>query len=98
MLIKIHDAYRRIVALCDSNLIGRTFEEGIMQIEIRPNFFQGEEKTKSEILEILEDMKKEDATFNIVGKESIECALKAGVIKPEGIIKINNVPIALGLL
>jgi uncharacterized protein len=98
MQIKIHKAYRTIVALCDSNLIGKTFEEGIRQIEIHPNFFQGEEKNRDEIIEILKDLEKEDATFNIVGKESVECAIIAGIISKDGIMEIDNVPVALVLM
>lgn len=98
MQIKIHEAYRTIVALCDSDLIGKTFSEGIKQIQIKSNFFSGEEKNKAEILNILKDMEKEDATFDIVGKESIACALEAGIISKEGIITIESIPIALGLM
>lgn len=98
MKIKIHTAYRVIVALADSNLIGKSFEEDIRKIEIRNYFFDGEEKNKEEIIDILKDMQKEDATFNIVGEESCQCALEAGIIKKEGIIRIQNVPVALVLL
>lgn len=98
MQIKIHESYRVMIALADTNLIGKKFEEGIRQIEVKPAFFQGEEKDKAEVIEILKDMQKEDATFNIVGKESVECALKAGVIKKEGIITIDSIPVALVLL
>ena len=98
MQIKIHEAYRKIVALCDSDLIGKTFSEGKKQIEIKSNFFQGEEKNKEEIIEILKDLEKEDATFNIIGKESVECALEARIISKEGIITIDKVPVALVLM
>ncbi len=98
MLIKIHEGYRKTVSLCDLDLIGKTFEEGIMRIEIKEGFFKGEKKNKQEVLEILKDMQKEDATFNIVGKESVETALEAGIIDKQGIIKIKEVPIALVLL
>lgn len=98
MQIKIHNAYRTIVALVDTNLIGRTFEEGIKHIEIKPNFFKGEEKTKIEILKILKDMEKEDAIFNIIGKEAVQTALEAKIISKQGIITIQGIPIALGLL
>jgi hypothetical protein len=87
-----------MVALADTNLIGKKFEEGIRQIEIKPAFFQGEEKNKAEIIEILKNMQKEDAIFNIIGRESVKCALTAGIIKKEGIMLIDNVPIALVLL
>ena len=98
MQIKIHEAYRRIVALADTGLIGKTFEEGIMQIGVRPNFYKGDEKSKNEIIKILKNMAKEDATFNIVGKESVEVALECGIIKQEGIMQIQGIPVALVLL
>ena len=98
MQLKIHNSYRQIVALTDSDLIGKTFTQDNRQIEIRSNFFEGEEKTQKEIFEILKDMEKEDATFNIVGKESVETALQAGIIDKQGIITIENIPIALRLM
>ena len=97
MHIKIHESYRTIVAVCDSDLIGKTFEEGIKQIKIRPHFFKGEEKNKKEVYKILQDLNKEDATFNIVGKEAVETALEAGIIEKHGIMTIQDIPIALGL-
>jgi hypothetical protein len=98
MQIRIHNSYRKIVALSDIGLVGKTFEEGIRQIQIKPHFFKGEEKTKEEIIKILKKMHKEDATFNIVGKKSTQAALEAGIIKENGIMKIQDVPIALVLL
>jgi hypothetical protein len=98
MQIKIHESYRTIVALSDIDLLGKTFEEGIMQLEVKPSFFQGEKKEKKEVVEILKNMNKEDATFNIVGKKSCEAALEAKIIKKNGIIKIQDVPVALVLL
>ncbi len=98
MHIKIHESYRVIVALADTDLIGKKLEEGNRQIEVRLNFFKGEEKSKKEIVKILKDMQKEDATFNIVGKESVAAALEAGIIKQEGIFTIDNIPIALVLM
>jgi hypothetical protein len=97
MKLKIHEAYRKIVALADSDLIGKTFEEGIKQIEVRPNFFNGEEIEKEVAVKVLQDMEREDATFCIVGEKSTETALKAGIISKQGIIKIQNIPVALGL-
>ena len=39
-----------------------------------------------------------DATFNIIGEEAVQTALEAGVIDEKGIIKIQEIPIALVLL
>ncbi len=96
--MKIHNSYRKIIAICDSDIISKTFEEGIRQIIIGENFFRGQEKSEEEVLEIMEKASAEDATFNIVGNQSVKLALKAGLIKPKGIIKIQGVSIALSLL
>ena len=98
MLIKIHKAYRDIVSLVDEELLGKEFEEGIKKIKIDFNFFDGESKKEKEIIKILKEMEEEDASFNIVGKRAIKTALKAEIISKEGIIKIQNIPIALALL
>ncbi len=97
MLIKIHQSYRDVIAICDSGLLGKKLEEGNMQIEIN-EFFNGEEKTEQEILEIIKDASTEDATFNIVGEQAVALAIKAGIIDKKGIKKIKGVPIALTLL
>ena len=98
MFVKTHKSYRDIIAICDSGLIGKRFEEGIMQLEISENFFKGEEKTEKEVLEIMRYALSDDATFNIAGKESVNTALKAGIIAKEGIRTVQGVPFALVLM
>ena len=98
MFVKMHKSYREVVAVCDSELIGKRFEEGIIQLEISENFFKGDEKTEKEVLEILKYASGDDATFNIAGKESVNTALKAGIIAKEGIRTVQGVPFALVLM
>ena len=43
----------------------------------------------------MQDMKKEDATFNIIGEKSVNTALKAGIISKQGINKIQGIPFTL---
>ncbi len=97
MLFKVHRATRLAVALCDSNLIGKRFEEGKRQLDLTGKFFQGEEKTEEETAELLDFYKKEDACFNIVGEESCKIALEQGLISEEGISRVNGVPFSLVL-
>jgi len=98
MLVKIHDSYRSIIAICDSDIIGKTFEEGRRQIKVNELFFKGEEKTEKEVLKLIQEGSAEDYTFNIVGKESVAVAIKAGIVTESGIVRIQGVPIALVLL
>ena len=98
MQVKIQKSYRNIVAICDSELLGKKFEENKFQLNIKESFYKGEEKDKEEVLEIIKDMSKEDATFNIVGKEAVNTALEAGIITKQGIKEIQGIPFALVLL
>ena len=43
-------------------------------------------------------MSGEDATFNIIGEESTQAAIEAGIVTKEGIKKIDNIPFTLVLL
>ncbi|MDO8623380.1 MAG: DUF424 family protein [archaeon] len=95
MLIKIHNAYRLIVAVCDEDLIGKKFEQDIKQLDLTGAFFKGEEKTEKETEEIILDQLKEDATFNVVGKKSCNLFRKLGLITEEGITYVDSVPVAL---
>lgn len=102
MLIKIHNAYRLVVALCDKELLGNKYHENIdgkpLQLDLTGNFFKGEELKKQEIINKLKDAKREDATFNFVGEKACNLALELKLIKPKAISKIQNIPCALVLV
>lgn len=98
MFVKVHKSYRTVVAVCDSKLLGKKFEEGIKQLDIRESFYKGEEKSFDELVELFKFQKAEDATFNIVGKDSIRAAKKARLISDEGIKYIEKIPYTLVLL
>jgi hypothetical protein len=98
MYVKIHRAYRTVVAVCDNDLIGNTFSEGIKEIKIHEHFFKGESLSKEQVIDVLKEMLKEDATFNFVGKESVECGILAHAVSKEGVMHIQKIPVALGLM
>ena len=98
MRIKIHDSYRKVIAICDSELVGKKFEEGIKQLDVRESFFNGREVPEKELEEIMADESKDDSTFNIIGKDSIEIAKKVGILDENSIGYVANIPFALILL
>ncbi len=98
MFVNIIKSYRYVVAICDSELLGKYFDEGQFQLDIKESFFKGDKKTEQETIKIMIDMKKEDATFNIVGERAINTALKAGIFSKNSISKIKGIPFALSLL
>lgn len=98
MIIRVIKSARDVVAVCDSDLIGKRFEEGDLQLDIKENFYGKEEFSEPETIVILKKMQREDATFNIVGKKSINTALKAGIIEKNWIKQVQGIPFALVLL
>ncbi len=95
MFVNIIKSYRDVVVICDKELLGKKFEEGKFQLDIKENFYKGKEVNEGAIIEIMKKMSSEDATFNIVGEKSINSALKAGIISIEGIEKIKGIPFAM---
>jgi len=90
MIVKLHRTPdgRKLVAICDSELIGKKFEEGKLQLDLSSNFYKGEEKSKEEALNLIDGA----YMINVVGRESVEFVLKLGVVNERSIIKIDNVP------
>ena len=90
-----------IVVWCDtsdSDLIGKKFEEGKKQLDIKENFYKGEEIFEEKAIPLLQDLLKDDATFNIVGPESVQASIKAGIITKGHCSKVNGIPFALILI
>ena len=98
MFVKIHKATRYVVAICDEDLLGKKFEEGERGLDMTGTFFRGEIKTNQEVEELMRDMVREDASFNIVGKTACGMAIDVGLIDEKNMIYISGVPIALTLL
>ena len=98
MIINIIKSYRDVVAICDSELLGKYFEEDKFQLDIKESFFKGEEKSEEEVMKVIQNMKKEDATFNIVGERATNIAIKSGIVSKDSVRTIGGVPFALILL
>ena len=95
MFIRIIKAYRDIIAICDSNLLGKKFEEKEFQLDVKENFFKGEKISEEELIKLLKNEIMEDATFNIIGEKSVNSALKAKIISEEQIKKIQGIPFVI---
>ena len=65
---------------------------------MKESFYKGEEISEEKVIFILRKMSIEDATFNIVGSQSVKAAIQAGIIDEDAIREVQNVPFALSLL
>ncbi|MEK6833755.1 MAG: DUF424 family protein [Nanoarchaeota archaeon] len=98
MFVNVIKSYRDVVAVCDKELLGKKFEEGKFQLDVKESFFKGKESSREEAFEIMRDMKLEDSTFNIIGEKSVQTALEAGIITKDGIGRIADIPFAFVLM
>ncbi|MCR4327834.1 MAG: DUF424 family protein [Nanoarchaeota archaeon] len=101
MFVNIIESYRNVVAVADKELVGKQFFEGNKQLDVKESFYKGKNEnplSPEEVTEVLREYSKEDATFNIVGKNSVSCALESGVISEETIMEIDGIPYSLVLL
>ena len=89
MYVKVH-IYKQatIVAICDEDLIGKTIEDKDKRIEVSERFYKGKKRSPKQVLEIM----KHSENLNLIGKKTVDLALKNHIIEKEGIIKIKNVP------
>jgi len=77
-----------LIGACDEKLLGKKFEEGKFQIDVKKDFYEGE-KVNSDILK---KYLKSATIANLVGKETIKCAVELGLIDPDCVIKIKGIP------
>jgi hypothetical protein len=89
MYVKTHESNKRIVvAICDEDLIGKTFSEKDKEIRVAERFYKGEKKSEEDVIEII----KKAENINLVGEKTINIALKNNLITKDAIIKIKKIP------
>ena len=77
-----------LVGACDEKLIGKKFEEGKFHLDVSKNFYDGRRINTKTLKKYLRD-----ATIaNLVGDETIKCAIDLGIIDPECVIRIKGIP------
>jgi hypothetical protein len=77
-----------LVAACDDNLLGKTFREGKLKLEVDRKFY-GEDL--STIEEVMAAIQKADIA-NLVGVRVVESAVKKGLVDRQAVITIAGIP------
>ena len=77
-----------LIGACDEKLIGKRFTDRKFHINVTKEFYDGKRIDKETLKKYLE----EATIANLVGKETVDCAMKIGLVDPNCIIKIKGVP------
>lgn len=88
--IHVHPDEGEVLAVADATLIGKTIEEGKLQLNVSERFYHGELVS----LEELEEKLQESGNINLVGTHAFTVAQKMGLVSEKGIKRIAGVPYA----
>ena len=91
MIVKKHINDRRLIlAICDTDLIGKIFKEKKLQLDLSSDFYNGDEISEFE----LDSLVKKAYIINAVGKTSIGSLIKNKIISKEDVKYVKNIPYA----
>jgi len=77
-----------VIGACDEHLLGKKFRKGKLQIDVAKHFYEGERIDRKTLESFLRD-----ATIaNLVGNETVTCAIELGLVDPQCILKIKGIP------
>ena len=76
-----------LVAACDKDLLGKTFKEGELRLEVT-SFYEGEDADEEMLLNRLSCC----TVANLVGKETVAIATEHNLISSDCVITIDGVP------
>ena len=95
MILKLHKKDESIIAaVCDSDLLGKKYEEGNLQLDLTSDFYNGEEKDNMTVGDTIRNADH----VNLVGENAVKLGLEEGIIDEEHIKKIAGIPYAQAVL
>jgi hypothetical protein len=75
-----------LVAVCDPNVLGETFQEGDISLSVSESFYGGDTASESEVVESLARC----SVANIVGTESVGVAIEHGFVDEENVLEVDG--------
>lgn len=74
-----------LVAVCDSDILGETFDNGEISLTVTEEFYGGDEVDAETVVERLSSA----AIANIVGTHAVGVAVEAGIIDAGNVLEIG---------
>jgi hypothetical protein len=77
-----------LLAICDSEMLGKTLRQGKIIFHIKDEFYNGGKTTVEEAVSMIEN----STIVNIVGKNCVKRAIVKGYVHPDAVLQIEGVP------
>jgi len=90
MIVKVHQTHegKKIIAVCDEELIGKKLKEKNIQLDLSSEFYNGEKKSENDILNLFDGAH----IVNLVGKKAVNLGKKAGIASEENTLYVQKIP------
>ncbi|MDS0476006.1 DUF424 family protein [Natrinema sp. 1APR25-10V2] len=75
-----------LVAVCDEDVLGETFEDGDLSLTVTEEFYGGDAADENAVLESLAQAD----VANIVGTRAVELAVEAGFIDEANVLEVGS--------
>ncbi len=76
-----------LLAICDTDILGKTFKKDGVVFEIKEEFYNGYKTTIDEALALIE----QSTIVNLCGRNIVKKAIEKGYVHPEAIFEISGV-------
>lgn len=77
-----------VVAACDEELVGKSFKEGKLRLEVHSDFYDGMRADA----QVLQSYLQRCTVANFVGERVVSLAISWGFVSPENVLRIDGVP------
>ena len=77
-----------LLAACDEELLGKSFREGELKLEVKERFYKGQLVEEEQLRELLE----EATIANLTGERCVSKAIELGYVDPNRVLRIQGVP------
>ena len=75
-----------LVSVCDSDVLGETFEDGAVSLTVTEEFYGGEEVSTETVIDVLSRA----TVANIVGTQAVQVAIEAGIVDEANVLQIES--------
>lgn len=79
---------QRLLAACDAELVGTKHSEGKFRLDVTPQFYDGMRVGEPELGAYLGSC----TVANLVGKRTVDLAVRMGLVDPGNVLTIAGVP------
>lgn len=75
-----------LIAVCDEDVLGETFEEGELSLTVTEEFYGGDEVDENAVVDSLARA----AVANIVGTRAVELAVEEGFVDEANVLEVGT--------